>query len=134
MLLVLLTSCNSVEPEKLNCDKDIIIDNNLFVNAPNDSLKFLNVELSQDCLKLTVEYGGGCGNIEFQLIASELIMKSNPPQMNIRLSFLNEDDTCFKVGRSEISFDLTPIKNLDLIDNKVILHLAKWDKAISYSF
>jgi len=71
LLLGLATSCDSVNSKQSECGEEILVDNNLFTNAPNDSFDFINVEIIQNCLKLTIEYGGGCGDIEFKLISSD---------------------------------------------------------------
>ncbi len=131
LVLAFISSCNSVSPEQLNCDKKIIVDNILFENAPNDSSDFDNVEIVKNCLKITVFYSGGCGNVEFNLVASEMIMESYPPQMNIRLS-LKDEDHCKAYIMKEISFDLSPIHTL--VSNQVILHLENWDEVILYRF
>ena len=60
-----------------------------------------------------------------------MVMESNPPQINIRLSLKDEDD-CKANIRKEISFDLTPINKL--VNDQVILNIKNWDKPILYSF
>jgi hypothetical protein len=132
-LLLIILSCNdkSVNLNKLNCDQNIIIDNTLFENAPDDSFHFKNVEIIGNCLKLTIEYGGGCGNVEIKLIDSGLVMESNPGQRNIRVSFKDED-FCKALVIKEISFDLSPIQIIG--DNKVSLNLSNWNKSILYQY
>ncbi len=131
LLLGLATSCDSVNSKQSECGEEILVDNNLFTNAPNDSFDFINVEIIQNCLKLTIEYGGGCGDIELKLISSEMVMESYPPQINIRLSLKDEDD-CKANIKKEISFDLTPINKL--VNDQVILNIKNWDESILYSF
>ncbi len=131
ILILGATNCDSVNSNQSECDKKIFVDDNLFSNAPNDSFDFINVEIIQNCLKLTIEYGGGCGDIELKLISSEMVMESNPPQINIRLS-LKDEDNCKAIIRKEILFDLTPINKL--VNDRVILNIDNWDESILYSF
>ena len=123
---------NSVNSDQLECNQKIIIDNSLLENSPNDKFEFINVELSKNCLNIIIEYGGGCGIVESNLIAPEMVMKSNPPQMNVRLSFYNEDASCYKRGKEEISFDLSSINKFGL--GEIILHLQNWEKSILYTY
>ena len=131
LLLGLAVSCDSVNLKQSDYDSEILVDNNLFTNAPNDSFDFINVEIIQNCLKFTIDYGGGCGDIELKLISSEMVMESNPPQINVRLS-LKDEDNCKANIRKEISFDLTPINKL--VNDQVILNIKNWDQSILYSF
>ena len=131
LLLGLATNCDSVNLKQSDCDAEIIVDNNLFTNAPNDSFNFVDIEIIQNCLKFTIEYGGGCGDIELKLISSEMVMESNPPQIDVRFS-LKDEDNCKANIRKEILFNLTPIH--ELINNQVILNIKNWDEAILYSF
>ncbi len=49
-LLLIFSNCNnSVDSNKNNCEQKIIIDNELYANAPNDSFVFRNVEIDGDC-------------------------------------------------------------------------------------
>lgn len=119
------------EKNRSNCIQKILVDKNLFTNAPNDEFDFTNVNLVQNCLKVTIQYGGGCGDIELKLIDSGYILESYPVQRNIRLS-LKDEDYCEALITKKISFDLTPIQVSDM--NKVILNLTNWDKPILYSY
>ena len=127
----LASSCDSVSPKRLDCDKEILVDKTLFANAPNDPFDFKDVEIIQNCLKLTIQYGGGCGDIELELIDSEIVMKSNPVQRNIRLSF-KDTDPCEAYITKEISFDLTSIQSSEY--NQIILNLTNWGESILYSY
>ena len=133
IFILALLSCKdkSVNSETLSCDQVIISDDSLYEHSPNDSYEFKNVEIIHNCLNITIEYGGGCGEVEFNLIDSELVMESYPPQRNIKLSFKDED-YCKALIRKQVSFDLTPIQIIGI--NKVILHLDNWEKAISYTY
>lgn len=68
----------------------------------------INAEVKGDSLKLIVQYGGGCGNIGAKVVTVASILKSNPPQRDIRLLFHDNDD-CEALVSKEILFDLTPL-------------------------
>ena len=128
-----LISCkdNSLNSNQSDCDQKIIINNSLYKNSPNDIFEFINVEIENNCIIILIEYGGGCGEVEFKLIDSEIVAKSNPPQRDIRLSFKDDDD-CEALIRKEITFDLTPIQIVGT--NKVYLNILNWDKGILYTY
>jgi hypothetical protein len=92
---------------------------------------FTNAEIKGDSLALTIQYGGGCGNIELNLIDADVILESYPVQRNIRLS-LKDEDPCKKLVIKEISFDIVPIR-VDG-DNTVILNLQGWDGQLTYQY
>ena len=126
-------SCNdnTSNPIKLECDQEIIVDNTSFENSPNDSFEFKNVEIINNCLSITIEYGGGCGTVEVNLIDSEFIEESNPLQRRIRLSFKDED-SCKALISKKVSFSLEPIQIAG--ENIIILNLTNWEKQILYQY
>ncbi|MCP5062059.1 MAG: hypothetical protein GY936_06305, partial [Ignavibacteriae bacterium] len=65
-LLGLNLSCDSVNPDQLNCDEKILVDRSLFEDSPNDSFDFTSVKIIDNCLNITIQYGGGCGDIELK--------------------------------------------------------------------
>lgn len=125
------TEDDNNEPNNSNCDQEIIINDSLFSNAPNDDFDFVNVEINGDCLEITIRYGGGCGDVELKLIAPEVFIYTNPPQKDIRLSFKDDDD-CKALIQKKISFDLTPIRTI--IVNKVLLNLTGWNDQLIYNY
>jgi len=118
------SSCDSVNPDQLNCDEKILVDSSLFEDSPNDSFEFTSVKIIDNCLNITIQYGGGCGDIELKLIDSEMILESYPVQRNIRLS-LKDEDYCKALITKELSFDLTPIQILSY--NQIILNISNWN-------
>ena len=82
-------------------------------------------------MNITIQYGGGCGNIELKLIDSEMILESYPVQRNIRLS-LKDEDYCKALITKELSFDLTPIQISGY--NQIILDISTWNEPILYTY
>lgn len=135
MMVLSLTflSCDdfSLSSIKLDCNREIIVDNSLYENSPNDIYNFKSVEIKGNCLNITIEYGGGCGDIELKLIDSEYVMESIPVQRNLRLSFKDED-YCKALITKKISFDITPIQIQG--ESTIVLNLANWDEQILYYY
>lgn len=110
---------------------DIIIDSNLYTNAPSDSFKILNAQVTGSHLEIKVEYSGGCGNANFKLIAAEELLESNPPQRRIRLS-LDDQDECRSMIVRDLKFDLTSAQANGY--NTLILQLREWETSLPYQY
>ena len=126
IISIVCVSCNnSVDPNQNNCEQKIIIDPELYNNSPNDDFDFRDIKIDGDCLVVTIEYGGGCGNVEVKLIDAGVVMESNPVQRNLKVSFKDED-FCKVLLVREFSFDLTPIRTFG--ENRVLLNISNWNK------
>lgn len=110
---------------------DIITDSNLYTHAPSDSFKILNAQVTGSQLEIKVEYGGGCGNANFKLIAAEELLKSTPPQRSIRLS-LDDQDKCKKLIVKDLIFDLTSAQASGY--TTLILQLKEWKNSLPYQY
>jgi hypothetical protein len=53
-----------------------------------------------------VAYSGGCNEHFFEASWDEMYMKSMPPQVNLRLSHVNNDDSCRERIEKELAIDL----------------------------
>lgn len=111
--------------------ENILISNDAYINAPSDHFQFLNAEIKNDSLYLRIEYGGGCGDIELKLIASEDIMESHPVQQNIRLSF-SDNDFCKALIRKNIAFNLKPVQASTY--GTIQLNLLGWKTPLIYKY
>lgn len=111
---------------------DVIrVEENLFVNAPNDGFEIINASISDNNLNITIVYGGGCGNIYYDLVTGNDYLETIPIQKNIRLAF-DDKDNCEAGIELELSFDITQIQ-LSSTDS-IILNLDKWEDQIEYSY
>lgn len=89
----------------------IIISESMYAAAESDEFMFSGVDIKSDSLILTVKYGGGCGPTSFELITDGLFMESDPVQLNVLLSFKDEDP-CEMLVTRDLCFDLTNLVNL----------------------
>jgi len=130
---ILFSNCenNNSTTNSFDVHQTIIVDSELFINAPDDDFDFANAEIIGDSLKLTIRYGGGCGDVEIKLIDSGAIMESYPVQRNIRLS-LKDKDLCKALLTKVISFNLIPVRVSD--NQKVSLNLAGWESPLLYEY
>ena len=97
---------HTIDPEV----HDIIIDYDYFHNAPTDDFVFNYVELTGDILEISVSYGGGCEEHDFDLIFDGLFLESYPVIAPTLLSHDSHDDPCEAWITEILFFDLTPLK------------------------
>lgn len=77
----------------------------------SDPFRLLNANVDGDLLEIEVEYGGGCREHQFELIANpKAFMESEPVQANIYFLHENHDDLCKALVRKKYTFSLQPLK------------------------
>jgi hypothetical protein len=136
ILLVGFFSCNNDDDNgntnAENCDFDILINADLYENAPNDQLSIIDLEINGNCLQITFSASGCNGNTwEVKLIDSEQIMESLPVQRNLRLSLENNED-CTAVPTKTLTFDISELQILD--DNQINLNITNSGDQILYEY
>ena len=133
-ITIFMISCNNDDDNSSSLleSLDVIrVEENLFVNAPNDGFEIINASISDNNLNITIVYGGGCGNIYYDLVTGNDYLETIPIQKNIRLAF-DDKDNCEAGIELELSFDITQIQ-LSSTDS-IILNLDKWEDQIEYSY
>lgn len=129
-LFQIIACCPVIEDESM-CDDKVIIDKNLFDSAPNSSLNITKIEIIGDCLNIDFNASGCNGNSwKVKLIDSEAILKSNPPQRNLRLS-LENNELCEAIIHKKISFDISKLR---LTGSEVILNIVNSEHQIKYIY
>ncbi len=127
-----ITSCDK-ETDNFStvCDQSVIVSKNKYSTAPNDQLTIISAELNDDCLKINFASSGCSGSSwEVKLIDSGVILYSNPPQRNLRLSLKNREMCDAYIGK-EITFD---VKDLQVKGNKLLLNITNSGNQILYEY
>jgi len=129
-----MIGCNSDDDNvssSLENSNVILVDDDLFLNAPNDEFEIIVASISDNNLNITLFYGGGCGNIYYDLVTGNDYLETTPIQKNIRIAF-DDKDNCEAGIELELSFDLTQIQvsNTD----RIILNLDNWEDQIEYNY
>lgn len=109
-----------------------IRDSDRFQNDESDDFELLEASLDEDCLLITVRYGGGCGGADFNLIAIEGETFSLPPQIPMRL-ILDDNDNCEALITEELQFDVRPLQG-EAGTGLHMLDLEGLDEMIEYSY
>lgn len=78
------------------------------INFKGQTDNFEILEAQQDIgfLMVKVAYSGGCNEHFFEASWDRQYMKSLPPQVNIRLTHVNNDDSCRERIEKKIAIDL----------------------------
>jgi len=124
------TICSIKEKEISNCDKDVIISQTEYENAPNHPVSIVDMKIEGNCLKIKFGASGCSGdNWTVKLIDSGVVAESLPCQRTLRLS-LNDIGICAAYFTKEMSFN---IENLQIQgNNSVLLNIS--GKQILYKY
>lgn len=128
-----ISSCNRGDGDSNKCDQVPILSSEQFETAPNDQLFITTLELNEynDCLKISFSSSGCSGDTwDIELIDSEIILESCPPQRNLRLSLRN-GETCEAIITKELTFDINELK---VDGNQVLLNITNSDIQILYRY
>lgn len=111
---------------------ELIIDKQKFDAVKTDNYNILNATVENDILTIEISSGGCSGDSWIvNLIDSEDIMESVPPQRNLRLSLTNEE-LCLAIVVKKIQFNISELRISQI--SQVNLNLEKWNKTISYNY
>lgn len=113
-----------------NCDKGLIVNENLYNNPQSSAFTITNAVLQNNCLELTITASGCDGETWVtNLITSGGIADSNPQQAFLKLSFTNKE-VCTAVVTQKVSFDISALTTSAV--KKLVLNLAGWNKPLVY--
>ena len=116
------------------CDKDAIISQTEYENAPNDQVEIIDMKIEGNCLKIKFSASGCSGNSwNVKLIGLGNYDKSSPPQTTLRLS-LDNKEICTAVITKEVSFNLDPVKEYFRLHGTDKLYLNISGKGVLYEY
>jgi hypothetical protein len=131
IIVTFLGSCNLFKGSK-NKQEEVIpiakIDD--FNNyRENDNYSIVNAFIDGNILNLDVTYSGGCKTHNFELIGSNMVAKSLPPQRNVLLVHHANGDDCRELMGERIKFN---IQNLAFDGKDVMLIINGYKNEILY--
>ena len=130
---IVFASCDDDDHEMKisNCDQHVIVNSETYRDAPDDPLSINSLSIDEDCLTINFSSSGCDGNSwQLELIDADVILESNPPQRNLRLSLKNEE-LCLAQITMEVSFDISALR---VDDNQVFLNITNSDDRILYEY
>jgi hypothetical protein len=99
----------------------------------SDAFSILDIHIDGNLLHLTVEYSGGCGEHSFEVIGSEMIMKSLPAQRPVVIVHSNGGDYCKALITEEMTVDISEFAYKKEAGNEIVLIFKDRDKIV-YKF
>ena len=131
LLMLLMVSCKRNKEVVTAPVKDFpSIENILPIQLPaetnfkgqTDNFEILETRQDGGFLIVKVAYSGGCNEHFFEVSWDERYMKSLPPQVNVRLTHVNNDDACRARIEKELAIDLRKLFLNTASDVVVILN------------
>jgi hypothetical protein len=101
------TSCSCDDPAP--CDAFAVLDNSAYQNGPDDPYFLREASVEGDCLYLRFQYGGGCKEVDFELVSAFQLGETDPLTRFVRLA-LDDDDNCEALITEEVTFNLKPLR------------------------
>ncbi|MDA8930292.1 hypothetical protein N9J07_02785 [Bacteroidia bacterium] len=133
LIITCTSGCSEKEPTSSHCDRSVIVSDRNY-NKANDNSDFSieEVSITSNCMIITYNYGGGCGNINTSLVAGENTTQNtlNLPQRELKLS-IDDNDNCKALIQTSEEFDISALQGEG---NLTILKLHKWDTDINYTY
>lgn len=132
ILLLLLIGLVACQEENLSDCKAIQYDYELFENGPEDEgTKIMDYDLVDDCLELTVQYGGGCQEHEIDLVVgtwgyslppvafSKLLHENNDPcdALVTKTLYFELESLLAKSGGDELKLAIEGFDEFIIIEN-----------------
>jgi hypothetical protein len=115
-----------------NCDQVVIIDEDFYNSLSSENFTFIDAEIIDDCLSITIGASGCDGNSwNFNLIDSGAIAESSPEQRYLKFQLENNED-CLAVFERSVSFDLNPIQIEG--SHEIILNIEGLEPTLNYKY
>lgn len=112
-------------PATNTCDA-LLIGRNSFLTAPRDAFRFKSALVDTNCLELVVNYGGGCGIANFDLIYIGTLNNSMPPVASMVLSF-DDQDACEAALDTTLRFSLFGLRDTNY--SEIVLDIEGYTPA-----
>ena len=111
-LLVFFSACTEqVEIAQDNCTKFVKLSYFTYDSLKTDAINVMSAKIDGDCLKLSLQYGGGCKDhqVDLALILPECGTPPLPPP-TFEIRHNANDDACKALITKEYSFDISGIR------------------------
>ena len=72
----------------------------------SDPFELISAAIEGDSMRIVVQYGGGCAEHAFELVASGPALRSMPPKQGLELIHEANGDACRALIREELMFGL----------------------------
>lgn len=148
----LVGSCTTQKPNTVAAPpvEDTITDNSCrklvkdkeLYNSTTELVPLDTVYLSKDTLHLLTKNIQACDADNFKLMWNGMMMKSLPPQTNVKLFQLLDLD-CKAKHRFHLTYNIAPlqmkrdsafVKGDTLVEKSLLLHIGNWHRTLQYKY
>jgi len=127
--------CNDDEGNSLpstDCGGLALLDGFTYENAATNPYTITNAFVNEDCLVFNVSASGCDGSTwTMQLMDSENVIESDPPQRAVKL-FLVNNEACLAVVSQLESFDLSALQIEGV--NEIIINIDDYPDPVTYIY
>lgn len=109
----------------------VVINDTLYKNAVSDTFVLKNALIVDSCLKITIQYGGGCGDIAAELLTNSCVFETLPPQKDMFFEF-KDMDSCEALITKEFCFDISSLKYPD--SNTLLLNIKNMGIQLTFNY
>ena len=125
-ILVFVISCVNSKSTQTNDSIKLspvnIVDDVSIYTRNNSETTILKASIEGSILVLNISFNGGCEIHDFELIGSEVLLKSNPPVREVKLIHNANNDDCRELVKKELKFDVSKFKS----EKAVMLKIEGW--------
>lgn len=135
LFILLIISCSKDDERGReyigDCDLQTVVSSNIFENSTSDEFKINSIKIENNCLLINFSASGCDGETwTVQLIDSEAILESNPPQRHLKFMIEN-NESCEAYITKDQSFD---VSNLKVDGNQVQLNITNAEQNTIYKY
>ncbi len=110
----------------------IIIDQGFVAPETNGRFTVDSWSINGSIVEIAVSYSGGCEEHIFKLYTDQKYMKSYPPQLNLFLEHIDNNDRCRAMIMKKLAFDVSGIEYPGT--SQIVLHLNNTKETIIYNY
>lgn len=133
--LLLNMQCNDDDGNSMpptNCGALAVIDGFSYQNAATSPYTINSVTINEECLVINFTATGCDGSTwTTQLMDSDEIMESDPPQRAVKL-FLINNEACLAEITQVQSFDLTALQIEG--ENEIVINIDDFSESVTYTY
>jgi hypothetical protein len=132
--LLLFTACEEEPPatdDPLACIIPTFSQAN-FLTASRDPFQFQSAAINEDCLEIVVSYGGGCGEVDWNLVFSNNLQTTNDVTFTDAVLSLKDDDTCEALITDTLGYDLIPLQDSNYAS--IVIKLEGYSSELLYQY
>lgn len=137
IILIALMTCSACRTkqaaviEPLPGTKAMIL-NREFIPTDQPEFSILSADIEGDIISISVNYPGGKGFHDFDLVFNGIIMKSMPPQVNLFVRHSQTEDNCDRIMSDSLKFDLRGLRLGE--HGSVIIRLEGLSERLEYKY